>query len=49
MYSKVAMPMSLSRMGKRKLVITAPILAKEAAKPAPTPRTFVGKTSPAMT
>ena len=33
--SKVVAPMACSRMGNRKAVATAPIFAKEAAKPAP--------------
>ena len=39
--------MSASSIGKRKAVMTAPILAKAAANPAPVPRIDVGNTSPA--
>src|SRR4029077_5558567 len=47
-WSRRDVPIPLSITGKRKAVSTAPILAKEAAKPAPMPRTLVGKTSPAI-
>jgi len=48
MNRRTLVPISLSRIGKRNAVRTAPVLAKEAARPAPAPRMEVGKTSPAI-
>ena len=45
-YKMISEPKSASMIGKRKAVDTAPILATEAANPAPLPRMAVGKTSP---
>jgi hypothetical protein len=46
--SRRSVPISLSRIGNRNAVRTAPILANDAANPAPAPRIEIGNTSPAI-